>query len=412
MRDFKAMQALREGDLDKRGLGLSPAMLEAICVESETLQGVFELLVKELLSQRAKVNARKPVGPDVSAAVGGGASYGASSGGARGSAGDAPKVSSYRSFDWRLHALRSAVMYHLKESPHKATAADMWPEPKLDDYRAVDATGGGHGSGGGDDDVLEPAGPFFRGHLASPPGAVARGDVGALAALLLADERLLNDALETCRFLPTSGAFEDLGYRSEVWLGAAHHGGLLADPRSGDTSGGPSEDASGEGGARTLFSALALAASSVANKWELALSSGEADIAAALGGSPQPPSVAAFQTVFGKPLPRLPPFNSSETAVAAAAAATKAAAAARVAQGGDAEKAAQPRPADVSPEGKPEGSPAVALSPPAALALFGQRLIGALLIAVAVVAALAFYSVSGAAPLDALGGELFDARGK
>ena len=37
MRDFKNTNALRRGDMDKRQLGLSPALLEALCIGAETV---------------------------------------------------------------------------------------------------------------------------------------------------------------------------------------------------------------------------------------------------------------------------------------------------------------------------------------------------------------------------------------
>ena len=41
----------RNGDLDLRGLGLSPAMLEDCCINSESVEELFSLLMKELFAQ-------------------------------------------------------------------------------------------------------------------------------------------------------------------------------------------------------------------------------------------------------------------------------------------------------------------------------------------------------------------------
>ena len=41
--------------MDKRGLGLSPALLESMCIEADTLQSLFELLGREVLAQWEKV---------------------------------------------------------------------------------------------------------------------------------------------------------------------------------------------------------------------------------------------------------------------------------------------------------------------------------------------------------------------
>ena len=44
MEDFLHLQSLRTGDLDRRGLGLSPAMLEDCCINAESLEELFGLL--------------------------------------------------------------------------------------------------------------------------------------------------------------------------------------------------------------------------------------------------------------------------------------------------------------------------------------------------------------------------------
>jgi len=49
--NFEELERLRVSELDRRQLGLSPALLEEKCMEAHTLQEVFELLADELFAQ-------------------------------------------------------------------------------------------------------------------------------------------------------------------------------------------------------------------------------------------------------------------------------------------------------------------------------------------------------------------------
>ena len=110
MQDFKTLQEMRSGDLDRRSLGLSPAMLEELCLESHSLHELFEGLASELVVQWRKADV---VGVEPS--------------------------STYlvRHWNWRLHSVRVAV-FRLLGSQYVAAARSEWPEPELPTAEAVD----------------------------------------------------------------------------------------------------------------------------------------------------------------------------------------------------------------------------------------------------------------------------------
>eukprot|EP00658_Telonema_sp_P-2_P020321 TRINITY_DN18039_c0_g1_i1.p1 TRINITY_DN18039_c0_g1~~TRINITY_DN18039_c0_g1_i1.p1 ORF type:complete len:878 (-),score=211.05 TRINITY_DN18039_c0_g1_i1:151-2784(-) len=102
MKDFDELQKRRQDDLDTRGLGLSPAMLEDCCINAECLQDLFDLLSRELADQWAKAKFE----------------------------GEPRSAMPISLWDWRVHSLRVAVMYHLK-GEQLATASARWPPRQM-----------------------------------------------------------------------------------------------------------------------------------------------------------------------------------------------------------------------------------------------------------------------------------------
>ena len=51
MENFGRLGALRENHLDRRDLGLSPALLQELCLDSHTLEDVFKALATHMLQQ-------------------------------------------------------------------------------------------------------------------------------------------------------------------------------------------------------------------------------------------------------------------------------------------------------------------------------------------------------------------------
>merc|ERR1719433_1332092 len=103
MEDYELLQRQRVGELDRRGLGLSPALLEELCIGSHSLEELFAMLVAELNVQWPKANLP---GRPASAEV-------------------------VKGFDWRMHAVRQTVLFHLKDSGKQAAAKETWPEVRL-----------------------------------------------------------------------------------------------------------------------------------------------------------------------------------------------------------------------------------------------------------------------------------------
>lgn len=102
MADFQALQAARSGDLDRRGLGLSPALLEEQCLESHTLQDLFGALVEELQAQSLRLGAELQL-----------ASPGLMAG-----------------WNWRVHTIWVATMRCLSGTK-LSEALKAWPEQTL-----------------------------------------------------------------------------------------------------------------------------------------------------------------------------------------------------------------------------------------------------------------------------------------
>lgn len=261
MKDFKYMQSLRKDDLDKRGLGLSPAMLESLCIEAETLQDLFELLSREILVQWAKAHPRDAQDDQEVVPV--------------------PGIVQFREWDWKLHSLRIAVLWYVRDQTEsRRQVVEEWPETRLEDFtldRAFDIV-----------EFLKSGISFFTDPLTEDT-SFGRENVKSLVRALLDDEEQLNEALESCRFLPdTNASFQDLSYRSEVWMGGA----FLRAP--------PSPEVGSKAGADvlpSLESALKIAQNQVIVKWELAIATGEVDIIEHLGTS-TPPSCQAFSAFF------------------------------------------------------------------------------------------------------------------
>ena len=165
MEDFQDLQAMRNGDLDLRGLGLSPAMLEDCCINSESLEELFSLLMKELVSQWGKASLD----------------------------GEPTSMTAYRNWSWHMHSLRTAVLFQLQGSAYLA-ALNEWPEQVIR-HEEVDLD-----MEGGD--------------------AVGfNGTIPSLVHAMLLDEANLNESLEICKSdYSHKPEFEVLRYASEIWL--------------------------------------------------------------------------------------------------------------------------------------------------------------------------------------------------
>jgi len=109
--DFDTLQNFRVSDLDNRGLGLSPALLEEYCMESQSLKQLFALLIKELETQHKKLlnteqECQQKRIPD--------------------------SVDVVRAFDWRMNALRQTVLFHITDPKNLEEASTLWPETQFD----------------------------------------------------------------------------------------------------------------------------------------------------------------------------------------------------------------------------------------------------------------------------------------
>lgn len=115
LKDFNTLQNMRESDLDKRRLGLTPALLEEICMEALTLSEVFQILMHQLEDQWMR--AKLPGSPE--------------------------SVADIKRLNWRMVAWRQTAMHFVfehkmqggtlkhevihdfcKEWPEKSTVAD------------------------------------------------------------------------------------------------------------------------------------------------------------------------------------------------------------------------------------------------------------------------------------------------
>jgi hypothetical protein len=298
MADFGLLQRRHtsngDRDLDRDRPGLSPALLEAACIEAETLQNLFELLGDELLAQWAKAAARTD-GSDLPRE---------------------PGVLKYLGWDWRAHLLRGAVLHAVRKQPAEVAALRAkWPEPKLAD--CVPNPRPPHPA------LL--AGPFrFRPPAAPAPGcnglatvapssaaipaatapaalaaAFLSDDVAGLARQVLWDEDKLNAALEHCRYLPDRNEFAPLAFKSEVWLGQS----VLKLTLPGAPAAAAAAAGAGAvvGAGATLVGTMRRVASEVECQWRLAWRTEEEDIRERLGAE-APPSACAFEECFDEPL--------------------------------------------------------------------------------------------------------------
>eukprot|EP00316_Scyphosphaera_apsteinii_P008370 CAMPEP_0119300784 /NCGR_PEP_ID=MMETSP1333-20130426/2689_1 /TAXON_ID=418940 /ORGANISM="Scyphosphaera apsteinii, Strain RCC1455" /LENGTH=454 /DNA_ID=CAMNT_0007302681 /DNA_START=187 /DNA_END=1551 /DNA_ORIENTATION=- len=162
--DFALLQERRISDLDRRGLGLSPAMLEEVCLESRSLSELFHALRDELLVQWKKAQVD----------------------------GEPPSSCAISRWNWRLHSLRVAVLHHLS-SRALADARIEWPERVL----LTD------GDDAAEDDEVE-----------------ALSEVEHVVLQMVEDEGTLNDALEYCRHdYSHMERFAALQYRVQLELG-------------------------------------------------------------------------------------------------------------------------------------------------------------------------------------------------
>jgi hypothetical protein len=274
MGDFKLMQSMRKDDLDKRGLGLSPAMLESICIEAETIQDLFELLVKEIMSQWGKAFLGAESEPPT------------------------PGVANFRHWDWKLHSLRIAVLWHLREQAEsRREVVTQWPEPSLDDFSVGNSSFSAA-------QFLRSGEAFFIDAACEEGPSTGSRNPQAFARALLNDEARLNEALESCRFLPESTCFQDLSYRSEIWMGAGLFKKSKPPPAAAQSS--PKEPRP------CLASAMKIVVDELSTKWALAFSTGEIDITEHLGSS-TPPSCILFGENFeayAKAQPGEIPFSS------------------------------------------------------------------------------------------------------
>jgi len=163
MEDYEQLQDKRSGDLDRRGLGLSPALLEELCIGSHSLEELFGMLVIELGVQWPKTDL--PGRPASAELV--------------------------DMFDWRMHAVRQTVLFHLKDSVKHSAAKAEWPEVRTS--RIGDA-----------EKEVQSEQP-------------RENDVVYLLRCMLKDEARYNEALELC---PQDYGYQhpDLKYRLQLEL--------------------------------------------------------------------------------------------------------------------------------------------------------------------------------------------------
>eukprot|EP00746_Dinoflagellata_sp_MGD_P131489 gnl/MRDRNA2_/MRDRNA2_65273_c0_seq1.p1 gnl/MRDRNA2_/MRDRNA2_65273_c0~~gnl/MRDRNA2_/MRDRNA2_65273_c0_seq1.p1 ORF type:complete len:1048 (-),score=179.05 gnl/MRDRNA2_/MRDRNA2_65273_c0_seq1:424-3567(-) len=217
MADFKALQEKRAGALDIRGLGLSPALLEELCMESQSLQQLFILLHDEIKNQCEKANL-----------------------------GLLPKSASLmKDFDWRMHAVRQTVMFHIKDPQKYQNACRSWPEVGLTQCESPDADR--------ETDTLTVEGLVYR---------------------MLKDEKTFNEAIELCP-QDHGDRYEQLRYRLQMELAT----GLLSlDANSG------------------LGSVLGTLMNELEKKWRLAWSLDDSHLRALLENE-WPPSSSVVQNI-------------------------------------------------------------------------------------------------------------------
>jgi len=107
--NFQELEQLRSSDLDRRQLGLAPALLEEKCMEAHTLAEVFQLLADELQTQWERAGMTgQPLG-----------------------------VSEVSAVEWQMNAWRQTALHHVEKhvGAHGAASRealdvfkDMWPE--------------------------------------------------------------------------------------------------------------------------------------------------------------------------------------------------------------------------------------------------------------------------------------------
>lgn len=159
MDDFDALQAQRTGDLDRRGLGLSPALLEEFCMVSHSLKQLFLLLEEELQNQWTK--ADMPAEPSSAFGI--------------------------ENFEWRMHSVRQTLLFHVKDPVNQCKVRGDWPEvPEPREH---------------DDQDDEDENKWLPGFVRA----------------MLQDEEILNMALENCPH-DYSHQHEKLKYRLQIEL--------------------------------------------------------------------------------------------------------------------------------------------------------------------------------------------------
>jgi len=165
MQDYQVLHANRTGDLDRRGLGLSPALLEELCMESQTLEQLFRLLTQELENQWGKAEELRSQPQPCS-------------------------IAEVRQFDWRMNSMRQTMLFYIKDPKKHVDACRSWPDTAMVDAKTS---------------VLD------------DHSGRSEGDVASCVRLMLEDEDKFNEALEHCPCDYTH-LYPDLKYRLQLEL--------------------------------------------------------------------------------------------------------------------------------------------------------------------------------------------------
>ena len=158
MNDFTILQTLSEenkdSNLDRRAMGLSPALLQECCLQEHTLSGVFKILRDHMKEQIKQWNAtchhgtprrdnctrclrdaapQPAADSEVPATADEAVDELHRNGEKKLNEADYPSIELIDTFDWRLHEIRTAVML-VVENTQRSHAEAAWPQVGLQRY--------------------------------------------------------------------------------------------------------------------------------------------------------------------------------------------------------------------------------------------------------------------------------------